>query len=277
MKPINILIVEDNIIISNQIKNYLSSLDYNDCCQATSGENALRLFEEKNPDIVLMDIELDGNLDGIDTAFKMQKRKITPIIYLSKIDNKRTLSRVKKTMPAAFLIKPFRNIDIRNAIEIAIYNSRTPQKRSFSFSPLRKTIGEEINNGNHEFNIINDRIYFKNETAGFSRVYINDIVYLESVSYKTIAHTINGKYTIPYNLKTTSSNFKKTPLIRIHRKYVVNIDFIAHLQGNNVILELNTIDKKPNINIDLNNLTTLPISSSCRKELLNKLKFITAF
>ena len=120
MNAIKILIVEDELIISKQLSIYLKQRNYDVIGIPRSGEQALEIVENENPDIVLMDIDLDGELDGIETAAKIHETLIIPIIYLTKFNDNRTLDRVKDTLPATYLTKPYKNHDVRNAIEMAI-------------------------------------------------------------------------------------------------------------------------------------------------------------
>lgn len=116
-----ILIVEDEAIVSLDIKGRLKSLGYNVIDIVTSGERAVQRTAELKPDLVLMDIMLDGKIDGIDAAMAILKRSDTPIIYLTAYADEKTLERAKVTEPFGYIIKPFEDRELSLAIEMALY------------------------------------------------------------------------------------------------------------------------------------------------------------
>lgn len=274
MNNIKILIVENEILIAQHISGYLEKLNYVISGIARTGEDALKIVEEHSPDIVLMDIELDGELDGIDTAALIQKRNIVPIIYLTKFDDSRILKRVKKNMPAAYLIKPFKNSDVRNAIEIAINNigkqSNTKVNKETSFE---KSFDNHQAKNDLKLDTLNNRIFYKKSTRQYNRLFISDIVYLEADNTTTIAHTITGHYNLPLNLKNTLLKLDGTSILRIHRQYAVNIDYISQVNGNEVTLEyiIPQKNKHDMISVDEKQIKILTSSNSYRKELFNLL------
>lgn len=276
MNAIKILIVENELIVSEQMAAYLQQLEYNVCGIAEKGEEALELIKNDIPDIVLMDIDLDGELDGVDTAALIQEDIIIPIIYLTNFDDDRTLNRVKQTMPAAYLIKPFRNLDLRNAIEMAIYNAAhmTLNKSERDINVTIEMSFEKEKEKLEELYILNDRLFYKRFAGQYNRLVISEIVYLESDSNNTIAYTISGVFTLPFNLKHTLKKLEGTPLLRIHRQYAINIDYIVQINGFDITLEfMNSVNKNGDIvNPAIKEEKTLPVSSSKKDGLFKKLK-----
>ncbi len=126
MKKIRVLIVEDEPIIAADLEDRLIAMGYEVADQCSSGEEALRLLQRENADLILMDIQLDGALDGIETAQKILEKNLLPIIYLTSNTDDATFARAKSTHPAAFLTKPFRGKDLQHAIELAITTCETP-------------------------------------------------------------------------------------------------------------------------------------------------------
>jgi two-component system, response regulator PdtaR len=115
-----ILIVEDEIIIAIDLKIRLENLGYYVPGIAVNGRDAIKKTAEKNPDIVLMDILLDGETDGIEVAQRIHNQYNIPIIYLTGSQNNSTLERAKTTEPYGYINKPFDNIEIDNAIQLAV-------------------------------------------------------------------------------------------------------------------------------------------------------------
>mgnify|MGYP003473637111 FL=1 len=110
-----ILIVEDEMIIAANISLQLTTLGYEVTGIIPRGEEALMHFRQNKPDIVLLDIQLKGDLDGIETAKLMQKESEIPIIYLTANADEAHFNKAKSTNPYAFISKPFKKLDLQRA------------------------------------------------------------------------------------------------------------------------------------------------------------------
>ena len=120
MSNVSVLIVEDDDIIARVEDWRLKNLGYLVCGRATSGAEAMELVVNKKPDVVLMDINIKGDLDGIETARMIKKGFNIPVIYVTSHSDGTTLERAKETKPDGFIIKPFVDNDLRVAIELAL-------------------------------------------------------------------------------------------------------------------------------------------------------------
>jgi len=123
MKKINILIVEDSPITALYIKRILSENENFVTDIAKSGEDALQKVKQNHPDLILMDISLDGELDGIETTELVQEIKITPVIYLTANTDTETLDRAKDSGAILLMSKPFMPDHLFKKIEKALNNS----------------------------------------------------------------------------------------------------------------------------------------------------------
>lgn len=115
-----ILLVEDDDIIARVEDWRLKNLGYTVCGRATNGAEAIELVADKKPDIVLMDINIRGDIDGIETTKRIKKTYNVPVIYVTSHSDGATLERAKETKPDGFIIKPFDDNDLRVAIELAL-------------------------------------------------------------------------------------------------------------------------------------------------------------
>jgi len=115
-----ILIVEDDDVIARVADWRLKNLGYTVCGRATSGAEAMGLIVNAQPDLVLMDINIRGDIDGIETAKLIKKEFTIPVVYLTSHSDGPTLERAKETKPEGFIIKPFDDNDLRVAIELAL-------------------------------------------------------------------------------------------------------------------------------------------------------------
>jgi PAS domain S-box-containing protein len=128
MAKTKILIVEDEKIVAVDIKNTLLHLGYAVCGIALSGEDALKQIKETQPALVLMDIVLKGDMDGIEAAEHVRHRFNTPVIYLTAYADHKTLERAKITEPFGYIIKPFEEKELYTAIEMALYKYKMETK-----------------------------------------------------------------------------------------------------------------------------------------------------
>jgi PAS domain S-box-containing protein/putative nucleotidyltransferase with HDIG domain len=124
MSKERILVVEDERIVAEDIKLRLNGLAYIVCGIAFSGEEAVKKIEELRPDLVLMDIILEGSMDGIEAALFVKSRFGIPVIYLTAYADDKTLERAKMTEPFGYLLKPFEDRDLKTTIEMALYKFR---------------------------------------------------------------------------------------------------------------------------------------------------------
>ncbi len=120
----SILVVEDEKIIAKDIANVLKKFGYAVPAIASSGEEAIRRLEEMSVDLVLMDIVLKGDIDGIEAAKRITERFNIPVVHLTAYADDDTLSRVKETRPFGYIIKPFKERELYTTIEIALHNHR---------------------------------------------------------------------------------------------------------------------------------------------------------
>jgi len=120
----SILIVEDEAIIASVISGALKKFGYEVADILNSGEAAVATALQKKPDLILMDIRLQGELDGIAAAEQIQKQMDIPIIYLTAYADETTLERAKKTRPYGYIPKPFQEIELKTTIEMALYKNQ---------------------------------------------------------------------------------------------------------------------------------------------------------
>ena len=128
MPKANILVVEDENIIAIDIRNRVLNLGYGVAGVVAKGEDAIAKAEETLPDLVLMDIKLRGEMDGVEAASRIRLDLDIPIIYLTAYANTSTLERAKFTEPFGYLLKPFEDTELQVALEIALYRHRMERR-----------------------------------------------------------------------------------------------------------------------------------------------------
>ncbi len=124
-----ILVVEDEHIVAMGIKKMVKSLGYTVTGVASSGEDAISKAESTFPDVVLMDIMLKGDMDGVEAAGEIRERFDIPVVYLTAYSDNKILERAKKTEPFGYIVKPFDEKDLHSSIEIALHRHRTEKEK----------------------------------------------------------------------------------------------------------------------------------------------------
>lgn len=125
MNPIRILIVEDEQLVADDLRETLEELGYKVPALVASGEEAILIADNLRPDLVLMDISLDGNIDGIEASFEIQSRFNLPVVYLTANADRATLQRAKASHPFGYILKPFDERILATTIEIALARHQT--------------------------------------------------------------------------------------------------------------------------------------------------------
>lgn len=128
MKKTQILIVEDEGIIAKDLQSMLRRLGYEVPVTVGTGEKAIQMAAENKPDLILMDINLRGGIDGVQAATTISAQQDVPIVYLTANSDEATMQRAKVTDPFGFLIKPFEERALHAGIEMALYKHRTERQ-----------------------------------------------------------------------------------------------------------------------------------------------------
>ena len=124
----HILVVEDETIVAEDIKNRLEKLGYSVTFVVSSGDEAVEKASESHPDLVLMDIRLEGKMDGIKAARIIHNRFNIPVVYLTAYADDKTLQRAKITEPYGYIIKPYTDRELKSNIEISLYKHKMENK-----------------------------------------------------------------------------------------------------------------------------------------------------
>lgn len=128
MANISVLIVEDEEFFAEEVQDILNKLGYNVLGVASTGEDAVKMTEETRPDLVLMDIVLKGEMDGVTAAEQIHERLDIPVIYLTGLTGDQITERAKITEPFGYILKPFQERELHVAIEIALYRHKMEKK-----------------------------------------------------------------------------------------------------------------------------------------------------
>jgi signal transduction histidine kinase len=139
-----IVIVEDEYIVALDIRSFLERSGYQVAGVFASGEDLLARLDDLKPDLILMDIKIRGELDGVETARIVHERRHVPVLLLTAYADDETVARAKITQPFGYILKPFEERELRTAIEIALYRAGMEAKLRESEERFRRLFTEGI-------------------------------------------------------------------------------------------------------------------------------------
>lgn len=212
MKALNIYIVEDEPLITATVETALKKQGFKVLGDSDEYDEALEQIDKLGPDLVLLDIQLEGALDGIHLAQQLDERKI-PYLYLTSQTDPNTIARVKDTHPLGYIVKPFTEAGLRSNIELAWHN--------FSLTA-------------------EDFILLKSE-GRTHKINQASITHLKAFDNYCYVYTTSNQYLVPHTLKHTSEKLNLQNFIQTHRSYWVNLKRITATEKNMVYVGEETI------------------------------------
>jgi len=237
MTSLKIGIIEDDLIVAKTIFVTLQQIGYSPIKAVRNYTDALSMIRSESPDLLLVDIVLDGEKDGIELAATVNKQFGIPFIFLTANSDVATVSRAKLVNPYAYLVKPFYENDLFTSIEIAFSNYNRARN-----SPI---------NANDTALKLSGSIFIK-EGSVFHKVQLSDILYLESENVYLNVFTSKRNYVVREKLEDFVANYSKGNFVRVHRSYAVNTE---HLES------INDISVKVGAK-------EIPVNQNYRKELI---------
>lgn len=207
MKSLKIYIVEDEPLIAATIETILLKMGHSICGEADSVADVKTDLNKIKPDLVLVDINLEGGEDGIDLAKHLDSRKI-PYLFLTSQTDPETITRVKTTTPLGYIIKPFTEASLQSNIEIAW----------------------------HHYAIIEKEYLLIKSDGRLHKVDQETITYLKAFDNYCYIFTTSTSYLVPHTLKHTSEKLNPNFFIKSHRSYLVNIRIVTGLSTDTVLI-----------------------------------------
>ena len=223
MEKLKIQIVEDEPMYASYIEMIVEQMGYQPSPISDSADEAIRIAKEFNPDLLLMDINIDGDMDGIETAVDINKMSPTPVIFITSLSDNETFQKAKSSIPFAYITKPFDAPVLQRSIELAIQN--------MVHDDVAKTSIKFEDSGL----LIKDSFFVKVRNR-LVKVKFEEILALEvEEKYTSIILGDQKKYLVRVAL---SELLTKLPaqFIRTHRKYAVNVEAVTQINlGDQVI------------------------------------------
>lgn len=218
MKKLRIGIVEDEMVVADLLTDLLEDEGYEAVEPVVTYGQAIEMLETEAPDLVLLDINLAGVKDGIDVAGFINKTLGIPFIFLTANSDRATLDRAKEVNPMAFLVKPFKPVDLVTAIELALhsFNGRKPAQEP-AIKPTDSLFVKHLNS--------------------FHRIRFDEIAYVKSELNYVEIHTMSEKMFL--HRATLSELMGRLPenyLLRVHRSYMVSAPNVSVLAADHVMV-----------------------------------------
>ena len=214
-----ILVVEDNSLQAEDIVMQLEKLGHEPLPPVSTGAEAIAAVRKSKIDLVLMDIDLRGVINGIETTEIISKIKRTlPVIYLTILEEEAIFQSIQETPHLYFLPKPFNLSQLNKAL---------------------KYVEAKLNDkAELETNLLEDSVFLKKNDLQYDRVEINDILWVEGGTNSiTVVTKYNGKFVISGIFGPFTRKIKRPHIKRVHRSFLINLQHITAIKGNRLMIE----------------------------------------
>ena len=245
MSEVKILIVEDEMIIAEDMRDMLELLGYRVIGVTGELDEAKQLLDELAPDIAMVDITLGVKQEGLDFAQYIRDHHDMPFIFCTSHADKGTIDKATPLYPSGYLVKPFTQKDLYSAIQVALANFANAQPKT-----------DNIHLAQSEDLVIKDSLFIKNGHL-FFKVKFDDMLWVSpDGNYASIQTVDNTKHLVRMPLKDFQDQLPPNKFYRIHRSYLVNVDRIESINNQYVFLRDHQI----------------PLGKNYREELLSRIK-----
>lgn len=255
---IKIYIVEDEYITQAVLKNNVEEIGYSVVGMADTAEQAWEDLQKMDVDLALLDINLAGEKDGIWLAKNIRSTLGIPFIFLTAYGDKATINTAVKTQPNGYLLKPFNEVDIYTAIEVALNNfnhSKIEVKTEVRNSDSNRTSDSDPTpTSSTDVTVGNDHTIYLKVDKIFYKIKLADICYVKSDSNYVEVFLDNKKHLVRSTLKNFSDLLPEHMFIQVHRSYIVNINKIESIGDGEV---------------RLNNDKNTPLSANYKEDVIN--------
>lgn len=225
-RSLSILIVEDKRTQARTLNNQLNRLGYTIHSINSKGEDALKRLEERPADLVLMDIDLDGSLDGISTAKLIRQKWRIPLIFLTQHDDDLHFELAEETDPIAYLAKPYNFVNLHRIIQKCF--AKKVQNEQF----IQST---------------EDAYFIANTDGGYFRVELKQLAYTESSGpYQKLVFD-DHEETICLNKKTLLHKLELSGLefVEVNDRHIVNLNMVEKIDGQAIIVNAHLLPLSP--------------------------------
>lgn len=239
---LKILIVEDDISFALELEMILDEIGYQIIAAVDNSAEALDVIFSKEPDLILMDIDIKGNLSGTEIGQKIKHLNI-PIIFITSFDDRERYEEARQSNMAAYLVKPTNTFTLQSTIDLIV---------------------QKITENNHqstkekEDETIFDTSVFVKKNKTYHKILLENIQYIEAAGNYSFLYIDKDKFISNLKLKEIEKKLPPHSFMKVHRSYMMNLNYFS------------SIDIEENA-IMMENGNTLPISRSNKQTLLNRM------
>lgn len=225
----------------------VEELGYELAGHSDNSDTALVEIQKQKPDLLLVDININGTMDGVELMETLQRTHELPIIFVTSFDDKETFSRTKVLKPFAYIVKPFHSSDLERSIELA-----------FSKSGANSSVESK---SRHNDSFFFENAVFVKQGSKIEKVMLDDINYCEVDSNYSTIHTSEGKkLVVRMNLDDLNNRMPQKSFLRVNRKYSINL------------LKISSIDLSEQ-SVMVGN-KEIPIGRAYKDDLISKLELL---
>jgi DNA-binding LytR/AlgR family response regulator len=227
MTPLRIFVVEDEIIIVRHMQRILRRLGYEPVGHACRGTEALQRIAGTLPDLVLVDIMLRGELDGVQVAQRVHTDFGIPVVFVTSLSDPATVARATAARPHGYLLKPFDERDVAVALQLALAPppaGAAPQPSlPLQSPPVAPAASHPLAN-----------CLFVRTGKESTRIDYCNLLWLEASGKYTILHTRTSRHTLSVQLKQVAESLPAHAFVRIHKSYMVGLHAIEAVAPHHV-------------------------------------------
>ncbi len=241
MEKKKVLIVEDEVLIAETLSSIVEELNYTVTDICATADDALKSVKSNPPDICLLDVNIEGEVDGIDLAALIKNKIAVPHIFITSFSDAATINRAKETEPSAYIIKPYTEKEVEVNLTLA-------------FHKKEKEPAEPVKKGTHE----DEDSFFIKDKHELVKIKFEEISYCEAADNYTIIFTDKTKFILSQTMKAVFEKLENGGFVRVHRSYFVRFKDIESIGPNYIIIQGKEI----------------PLSQNHRQDLLAKINLI---
>lgn len=211
-------VLEDDTLIAETLVDILETLGHQVVFVVDNGADLVTNAKNSEAELLLLDIQVKGTMDGVETAEELNKVSSIPYVFTTAFADDETLIRVKKTAPYGYVVKPYGIKEIQAGIQVAMLNHQNRNKPN--------TLVNEVP-VDHLFAKVNGRL---------QKIEFADLLYAEAQGDYVLLKTDNLGYLVHFTMRTLLSKLPTNQFVQVHRSYIVNLTKIESLEDNSLVL-----------------------------------------
>ena len=210
MTKIRILATEDDPIHEEKLRMVMDVLNYDLIDVIDDPHQVITVIRATNPDVLLMDIDLNSDISGIELVYKINELFDIPTVFLTSFHDSETFNKAKETLPVAYITKPYTREDLQRSIELTVINKQKERRALTNVNILKHL--------------------FIKDGLSLTKVMLSEIIMIEAYDKYCYIHTARKKLMIKERLKNIGNQLPDDLFIQVHRSYIVNLEAIEAIR-----------------------------------------------